>query len=241
MPRKRLLSTSLSLATEIIWKFLPDGKPDIPEPKPDDRFILLYTSGTTGVPKGVQLNHRNIATYARCNAGSLGITAESNTAVYASFGFDASMRDLSTAMAAGASLHIIPEELRLDLAALDGFFTDNHITHLLMTTQVATQFALNFPDNPSLQVLYTGGEKLSSFAPPKYRLVNAYGPTETTAYTVSKDVWEQEPDVPIGKPLPGIRAYVVGKGGKRLPVGADARLVVADVAHPHKSDRRGER
>ena len=206
---------------------LPEGKADVPAPDPDERFILLYTSGTTGVPKGVQLSHRNISVYARCNAHALGITPESHTAAYASFGFDASMGDLHTALASGASLHIIPEELRLDLAAMDAFFVRNHITHLLMTTQVATQFAINFPDNASLEVLYTGGEKLSSFQPPKYRLVNAYGPTETTVYAVSKEVREQEPDVPIGKPMTGIRAYIVGKGGKRLPVGAAGELLLA--------------
>ena len=206
---------------------LPEGKADVPAPDPDERFILLYTSGTTGVPKGVQLSHRNISVYARCNAAALGITADSHTAAYASFGFDASMGDIHTALASGASLHIIPEELRLDLAALDAFFVSNHITHLLMTTQVATQFAINFPDNTSLEVLYTGGEKLSSFQPPKYRLVNAYGPTETTVYAVSKEVRGQEPDVPIGKPMIGIRAYIVGKGGKRLPVGAAGELLLA--------------
>ena len=206
---------------------LPEGKADVPAPKPDDRFILLYTSGTTGVPKGVQLCHRNIAAYARSNAKSLGITSDSATAAYASFGFDASMGDFSTALASGAPLYIIPEEIRLDLPALNDFFERNGITHLLMTTQVATQFALNFPENKTLRALYTGGEKLSSFAPPKYRLVNAYGPTEATVYVVSKDVREQEPDVPIGKPLPGVRAYIVGKGGQRLPVGAAGELLVA--------------
>ena len=206
---------------------LPAGKADVPAPKPDDRFILLYTSGTTGVPKGVQLSHRNVATYARVNARSLGVTADSATAAYASFGFDASMGDFSTAMASGASLFIIPEELRLDLPALNDFIERNGITHVMMTTQVATQFALNFPENKSLQVLYTGGEKLSSFAPPKFRLVNIYGPTETTVYVVSKTVLEQEPDIPIGKPLPGIKVYVVGKGGQRLPVGAAGELLVA--------------
>ena len=207
--------------------FLPEGKAEVAPPKPEDRFILLYTSGTTGVPKGVQLCHRNVSVYARSNAKALGITHESRTAAYASFGFDAGMSDFATAMGTGAALYIIPEELRLDLPALNSFFGENRITHTLMTTQVATQFAINFPDSPTLKVLYTGGEKLSSFAPPKYSLVNAYGPTETTVYATSKHVRTQEDDVPIGKPLPGVRAYIVGKGGQRLPVGAAGELLIS--------------
>ena len=97
---------------------LPEGKANVPAPAPDDLFILLYTSGTTGVPKGVQLCHRNISVFARNNDAALGITQVSHTAAYASFGFDANMSDFSTALAAGASLYIIPEEIRLDLLAL---------------------------------------------------------------------------------------------------------------------------
>ena len=206
---------------------LPAGKPEVPAPKADDCFILLYTSGTTGVPKGVQLSHRNISVYARTNSRALGIGPDSNYAAYASFGFDASMNDLVSVLGPGAALYIIPDELRMDLAALKDFFERNRITHTFMTTQVATQFALNFPESKSLKVVFTGGEKLASFAPPKYRLINAYGPTETTVYVVSKEIRKQEADVPIGKPSPGIRAYVVGKGGARLPIGAAGELLVA--------------
>ena len=206
---------------------LPAGKADVPAPKPEDLFILLYTSGTTGVPKGVQLCHRNISVFARNNMASLGITPASHTAAYASFGFDAYMNDFATALMAGASLYIIPEEIRLDLLALNDYFEQNGITHSLMTTQVATQFAINFPDNKSLQALYTGGEKMASFPLPKFGIYNCYGPTETTVYVVSKHVTEQEPDIPIGRPLPGVRAYVAGKGGKRLPVGAAGELLIS--------------
>lgn len=206
---------------------LPEGKADVPAPRPDDRFILLYTSGTTGVPKGVQLSHRNVSVFARNNQAALGITEKSHTAAYASFGFDAFMNDFSTALTAGAALYIIPEEIRLDLLALNDFFERSGITHSLMTTQVATQFAINFPENKSLQALYTGGEKMASFPLPGFGIYNCYGPTETTVYVVSKHVTAQEPDIPIGRPLPGVRAYVVGKGGGRMPVGAAGELVVA--------------
>ena len=206
---------------------LPEGKAKVPAPKPDDRFILLYTSGTTGVPKGVQLIHRNISVYARNNQANVGITETSRTAAYASFGFDAYMSDMATAFVSGAALYIIPEEIRLDLLALNDFFEKNGITHSLMTTQVATQFAINFPENKSLKALYTGGEKMASFPLPKYGVFNCYGPTETTAYVVYKDVKVQEPDIPIGRPMPGVKAYILGKGGRRLPVGAAGELVIS--------------
>ncbi|MBQ7623063.1 MAG: amino acid adenylation domain-containing protein [Bacteroidales bacterium] len=214
------------IGTDKIYS-LPEGKPEAPAPKPENLFILLYTSGTTGTPKGCQLTHGNVTAFGINNSRNLSVGPDSQMTAYASFGFDAFMGDLSTALVAGATLHVIPEEIRLDLAQLDAYFTANGITHSLMTTQVAIQFALNYPDNPSLKCLYTGGEKMPSIALPKYQLVNCYGPTESTCYVVFKKVARQEENVPIGKPLPGVHAYVVAKGGALLPVGAAGELLVS--------------
>ena len=175
------------------------------------------------------MNRRDFLRTSALGAAALGITVDSHTAAYASFGFDAYMNDFATALAAGASLYIIPEEIRLDLLALNDYFEQNGITHSLMTTQVATQFAINFPENKSIQALYTGGEKMASFPLPKFGIHNCYGPTETTVYVVSKHVTVQEPDIPIGRPLPGVRAYVAGKGGWRLPVGAAGELLISGL------------
>ena len=205
---------------------LPEGKPAA-SPRPDDLMILLYTSGSTGKPKGCMLPHRGVSLYARNNASILGIGPDSRMTAYASFGFDAFMSDLFTALCSGAALYIIPEEIRLDLPALKDFFEENGITHTFMTTQVATQFAINYPEVRSLRALYTGGEKMSSFPLPKYRLLNCYGPTESTVYVLFKEVRTVEPDIPIGTPVPGMRAYIAAKGGQRVPVGAAGELLVA--------------
>jgi len=205
---------------------LPEGKPK-GNPKPEDLFILLYTSGTTGTPKGCMLTHRNLTCFMLRHRDHVGLTPKSRMTAYASFGFDAFVSDLFAALGAGSALYIIPEEIRLDLPALHQYFEENGITHAFMTTQVATQFALNFPECKGLEVIYTGGEKLASFPLPKYRLFNCYGPTESIAYVVSKEVKEQEENIPIGRPAPGIHAYVVAKNGARVPVGACGELLEA--------------
>ena len=207
---------------------LPGGKPKA-KAKPDDLFVLLYTSGTTGTPKGCMLNHRNVSLFARQHGRRTGISAKSRLTAYASFGFDAFVGDLYGALAAGAALYLIPEEIRLDLTALHAFFEKNGITHSFMTTQVATQFAINYPVCKGLEVLFTGGEKLSSLPLPKYQLHNCYGPTESICYVISKQLTRQEDNIPIGVPLPGIHAYVVNKAGARMPVGAAGELLEAGL------------
>ena len=207
---------------------LPKGKP-ASNPKPDDLFVLLYTSGTTGTPKGCMLNHRNVSLFAQHHDWRTGITAQSKLTAYSSFGFDAFVGDLYGALVAGATLYLIPEEIRLDLRALHDYFEQNGITHSFMTTQVATQFAINYPSCKGLQVLYTGGEKLSALPLPNYKLFNCYGPSESLCYVVSKEVKKQEENIPIGVPQPGIHCFVVNKAGGRVPVGAAGELLEAGL------------
>ena len=207
---------------------LPEGKPKS-NPKPEDLFVLLYTSGTTGTPKGCMLNHRNVSLFSQHHAWRTGISAQSKLTAYSSFGFDAFVGDLWGALVAGATLYLIPEEIRLDLKALHDYFEQNGITHSFMTTQVATQFAINYPSCKGLQVLYTGGEKLSALPLPNYKLFNCYGPSESLCYVVSKEVKKQEENIPIGIPQPGIHCYVVNKAGKRVPVGAAGELLEAGL------------
>ena len=196
-------------------------------PKPSSLFIMLYTSGTTGTPKGCQIVHRNIVAFCEWYHRRFNLTPDCRVTAYASYGFDANVMETYPCLTSGATLYIIPEELRLDLVALNEYFEKEQITHAFMTTQVAYQFATSI-ENHCLRYLLTGGEKLAPLTPPtNYTLVNLYGPTESTVCITSFDVTKAMKDIPIGSALDNTKLYIVDKAGHRLPVGAAGELLVA--------------
>jgi len=206
---------------------LPKAQAPEVDIKPDQLFIMLYTSGSTGIPKGCQLIHANLVAFVHWYQRFYNLKPEHKVAAYASYGFDACMMDMYPALTCGATVHIVPEELRLDLISLNEYFEANGITHSFMTTQVGYQFATSI-DNHSLLYLSTGGEKLASLNPPTgFKFYNGYGPTECTIFTTTYHVDKRLKDIPIGKPLDNMQLYVVDPQGHRQPVGASGELWVS--------------
>ncbi len=206
---------------------LPETEELKDTPKSGDRFIMLYTSGTTGVPKGVMLEHGNLSAFCAWHRDYFSLTPDSKVAAYASYGFDANMMDLYPALTTGAAVVIVPEEIRLDFNAIKQYFDEHQVTHSLMTTQVGRQFA-QYYDGGSLKHLSVGGEKLTPLYPGKsFAFHNAYGPTECTIISTIFKVDRLYKRVPIGKPLDNLRLYIVDPEGRRLPVGAPGELWIA--------------
>ena len=196
---------------------------------PEDTFVLLYTSGSTGVPKGVKLTHKNLVCNINWYLRYFDLKAENRTALYAGFGFDMHMFDMYPAFAVGAAVCIVPEDIRLDFPALNNYFEKNNVTHVFITTQVGRQFAV-YGDNHSLKHLTVAGEKLVSLEPPKnYNFHNGYGPSETTMLISIFKVDKNYKNIPIGKPLDNVKLYVVDSNGHRLPIGACGELWAAGL------------
>jgi amino acid adenylation domain-containing protein len=194
----------------------------LPSVKPENRFIMLYTSGSTGLPKGVQIEHRNLVAYAYGTAKDNYYASDCVTAAYASFGFDVNMADTFCTLLNGGTLHLIPEDMRMNLDQLASYFDENGITQCLLTTQVGVQFVQNHPKMKTLRYLTLGGEKLPSLDPSKlnYTLNNGYGPTENCCGVSLFPVRHWENNIPIGKPMKTIHGYILDKTNHRLPAGA---------------------
>ena len=116
-----------------------------------DVACMLYTSGTTGVPKGVKVTRKSILNVAAVYCDKFGFGSDDVYGLFANIGFDAGSWAVCQTIYAGACLSIVPDDIKLDVHELNNYFINQGVNHCMITTQVGKLFMENIEDT-SLEV-----------------------------------------------------------------------------------------
>ncbi|RKH35764.1 amino acid adenylation domain-containing protein [Corallococcus praedator] len=203
--------------------------------RPDALAYVMYTSGSTGMPKGVMVEHGSLSNLVGWHRRTFGLDANSRTTLLYSPAFDPSAAELWPALTVGATLHVPGQDVRLSPERLQAWLLSEHITFTDLPTALAERLlALPWPHACELRTVLAGGDRLLSrpaLGLP-WRLFNQYGPTETTVTATSGEVLPSGPDeaLPaIGQPIDGATAYVLDAELQPVPLGAPGALYVGGV------------
>jgi amino acid adenylation domain-containing protein len=204
------------------------------EPRPcpaaeHNTFHVLYTSGSTGAPKGVLTTHRNVAAFVAGWRERFPIEPGTRALCASSLGFDASSIDLYVPLTAGAQVQLVPVEDRADPEGLRRFLVAHDVEWGWLTPAVLS--TVDPEEVPAWRHVFVGGEQvpadLAARWTPGRRVVNGYGPTETTVVVVAADISGSPADpLPIGRVMPGHRAHVVDEHLRPVPPGEVGELLI---------------
>lgn len=206
-----------------------------------DLAYVIHTSGSTGRPKGVAVTYGSIRNLFAAWRKHFPDTPGEPTSAWSGIGFDASIHELLLPLTTGAVVHLVPDEVRGDPAALFDWMREHRIVQAFLPPSYV-KWIDEDPETRlaglALRQLLTGVESLPerallrmTRALPGLRICFGYGPTEATLYsTAYYDPQPLDRPAPIGRPLPGTRLYLLDERRRPVPVGVPGEVFLAGAS-----------
>lgn len=236
--------------TELAAQEPPAGAALPDEIRPEQLAYVIYTSGTTGKPKGVMVEHRNVANLVASDLDEFGLGPADRVVQGSSAAYDSSIEEIWLALASGATLVVMDDEAaRLGPDIVEWLRTERATVFCPPPTLLRSSGCRD-PESalPDLKLLYVGGEALPRDIADRWakgrRMVNGYGPTECAVTCLRGDVVPGGP-ITIGRPVPGMAAYVLDETLQPVREGEQGELCMggAGVArgYRHREDLTAEK
>lgn len=198
----------------------------------DDPAYVIFTSGSSGVPKGVVVSHGNLAWSNSARKDVYGTSPDAFLHL-SSFAFDSSVVGLYWTLASGGKLVIASRRAEQDPIALLAIAEEQQITHLLALPELWRAFLTSGGIPDCLDTVIVAGEAVSPDlvgshfqCDPSVRLFNEYGPTEGTVWCAAAELCPEMNTIPIGRPPAGAALDICDIDGNRLPDGVEGELVL---------------
>ncbi|MDQ1701144.1 MAG: hypothetical protein QOF57_396 [Frankiaceae bacterium] len=211
---------------------------------PGDLAYVMYTSGSTGVPKGVMVTHGNLAAHVVASTSDYDLTPADRVLQFASPSFDISVEEIYCTLAAGGTLVVRPDDVAIAGDEWLRWLTATRVTVMDLPTAYWHEWVRELrlrgaQTPPGLRLVIVGGEKALPAAYAEWRAlvgdrvrwVNTYGPTEATV--VATSYWprperaaDDAHEIPIGRPVANVRTYVLDQHRGPVPVGCTGELYI---------------